>query len=365
MAMSDNQTRTLLTLGTQFGDAAEPVLDSRGQPAMADRRPDWLVARRSGIGASEAAAVMGLGPKREDGTPYRTQLEVYADKVAEGPATDHGSEKAHWGQLFEPVILEEFARRTERRVRAGGLLMRSRTERHLICTLDAETEVDDPGVIEIKTTGWQAEKWAEELPVWIQIQVQHQLLVTGATWATVVWLPFPERRLRWIEVERHESFQQMLLEDVAAFWKRVVARQMPNVDGSASAKRALQRLFPEDDGSTIQLAEHGDFGDWITLARELNELKEDRKQIVAREDEIKNWLAAAMGKAQVAELDDGASFTMKRTRDVTFNCQHCGKKTGERKGFRTPRYRLPPKSRRQLDAGKVDPLLLSYPGAKS
>jgi putative phage-type endonuclease len=73
-------------------------------------RDEWLAARRTGIGGSDIAAILGL-------SPWRTPLDVYRDKVdgAEQPET----EAMRWGRLLEDVIAREYA------VRAGVRIQRA------------------------------------------------------------------------------------------------------------------------------------------------------------------------------------------------------------------------------------------------
>jgi hypothetical protein len=58
----------------------------------------WLTERRKGIGASEAAAVLGL-------SRYKSPLDVYLDKTGEiGPQDD--SERMYWGRKLEGRVTE-------------------------------------------------------------------------------------------------------------------------------------------------------------------------------------------------------------------------------------------------------------------
>ncbi|MBR3747469.1 MAG: YqaJ viral recombinase family protein, partial [Selenomonadaceae bacterium] len=64
----------------------------------------WLVARRKGVGGSDSAAVCGL-------SRYSSPLEVWLQKTGRKPATPD-NEAMYFGHLLEPIVREEFARRT-------------------------------------------------------------------------------------------------------------------------------------------------------------------------------------------------------------------------------------------------------------
>ena len=67
-------------------------------------REEWLAGRHTGIGASEAAAVLGL-------SRYKSPLEVYLEKIGElGPQDD--SERMYWGRKLEAIIAQEYGIRT-------------------------------------------------------------------------------------------------------------------------------------------------------------------------------------------------------------------------------------------------------------
>ena len=66
-------------------------------------RDQWLKERKTGIGGSEAAAIMGLDPNR-------SALSVYLDKIGEGVPVEE-NERMHWGTMLEREIALEYKRR--------------------------------------------------------------------------------------------------------------------------------------------------------------------------------------------------------------------------------------------------------------
>lgn len=66
-------------------------------PADADR-DTWLAARRTGIGSSDVAAILGVADQR-------TALHVWHDK--RGELVDDAGEPALWGRLLEDPVARE------------------------------------------------------------------------------------------------------------------------------------------------------------------------------------------------------------------------------------------------------------------
>ena len=71
-------------------------------------REAWLAERSRSVGASEAAAVLGV-------CPYSTPIDVWQRKLGLAPPLPE-SEPMLWGTLLEPIILAEYERRTGRTV---------------------------------------------------------------------------------------------------------------------------------------------------------------------------------------------------------------------------------------------------------
>ncbi|MEI5100361.1 YqaJ viral recombinase family protein [Streptomyces sp. PmtG] len=95
--------------------------------ADADREA-WLTARRSGIGSSDVAAILGI-------SKHGNALAVWHDKTGGLPLESDDSEPALWGRIDEEGIAREWARRNRSVVRRVGLV--ANVDRPWqMCTLD-------------------------------------------------------------------------------------------------------------------------------------------------------------------------------------------------------------------------------------
>lgn len=285
---------------------AAPQLVTDGLPyevvcSSSDER-EWLEARKSGIGASEIACVLGINP-------WKSDLTLYAEKVgAVEPEDLSDVERVEWGKLLEPVIVQVFGKRAVRQVRAHGTLLRSTEHPWALATLDAECSDDGQSwwPLEIKTTSaFNADDWAEGPPEHYAAQVQQQLLVTGAAKATVACL-LGGQRLVWCDVERDETTIRKIAHQGERFWQRVLDRNPPAPDGSYSARQTLHALFPHDTGEVVVLG-----ADVAETVDEWQQLKRQQKALEQKITAAENTIKAALGNASRAAFPAGDGVSWK------------------------------------------------------
>ncbi|MGM3411945.1 YqaJ viral recombinase family protein [Ralstonia holmesii] len=275
-------------------------------------RSDWLDVRRTGIGGSDAAAAVGLNP-------YKSQLELWLEKTgrdAELPKPDPNdtTEPIYWGTLLEPIVAAAYTQQTGRRVRKVNAVLRHPTIPFMLANLDREVVgVPDVHILECKTAGeFGARHWHDGVPEYVQLQVQHQLAVTGKRAADVAVL-LCGQQLAVYRIERDDELIARLILLEAEFWRYVERDVPPPGDGSESADRALRCLYPRDSGGTV------DFSDDRQLSATFADLVAVREQIEALEvaaAKLKQTIQYAMGDASRALFDTG-EVTFRRSRDST------------------------------------------------
>ena len=206
----------------------------------------WLEARRRGIGASEAAAVIGQ-------SPWMSNTDLWRRKTGRADSPDISNNAAvAYGHAAEGPIRELFALDYSNRYKVsyGGAFDMVRNENHpwLFATLDGRLEEIDTGrrgVLEIKTTSilrsMDREKWWKDggpcIPQQYFCQVLHQLLATGWDFAVLhAQLKYEygddirtERRTYHIEREEVADDLDYLLTEEVKFWDEYVLqdRQPP------------------------------------------------------------------------------------------------------------------------------------------
>lgn len=197
-------------------------------------RIEWLKLRKSGIGASDAAAILGMNP-------WKSNIQLWQEKTGEVEAEDI-SDKAvvKYGNDAEPLLRELFKLDfPEYDVKYDEFKM-FHNEKYpfIFATLDGWMEGDRNGVLEIKTTEilnplmW--DKWKDGIPQNYYIQCLHQLLATGFDFAILkaqIKFGFEEVKLstRHYFIEREEVIEDMeyLLEAEIKFWDMVQKKVKP------------------------------------------------------------------------------------------------------------------------------------------
>jgi putative phage-type endonuclease len=274
-------------------------------------RADWLEVRKNGIGGSDAAAAVGL-------SPYKSQLELWLEKTgrdAELPKPDPEdiTEPVFWGTLLEPIVAAAYTKQTGNRVRKVNAVLQHANIPFMLANLDREV-IGVPGVqiLECKTAGeFGARLWSEGVPEYIQLQVQHQLAVTGKQAADVAVL-ICGQKLEVHRIQRDDDLIARLIPLEAQFWEYVTSDTPPPADGSESAERALRCLYPGN-------ANRIDFSHDRTLSAtfaDLVSLKHDIKIREEKAERLKQTLMQAMGDASVAQFETG-EVSFKRRKDST------------------------------------------------
>jgi putative phage-type endonuclease len=268
-----------------------------------DSEAEWLAARQSGIGGSDAAAVLGL-------SPFETPLSVYARKRGLVPDTEE-TPAMRFGKLLEPIIAAEYVRETGRTLRDPGryTIARSEDVPYLFATLDREILTADgktvPSVLEIKSTNaFRSDDWLDEAPPHVQVQGQHQLLVTGRAWVSFAVL-IGGQDFRWVDLERNDKFIGVMRERLAEFWRRVELGDPP--PAVAEDKEVLAALYPREKPET-RIALPPAAGTWDAARRVA--LDEINKWMQIKED-AEAKIKAAIGEAEAGLLPDGGRYTWK------------------------------------------------------
>jgi putative phage-type endonuclease len=264
-------------------------------------RTHWLDQRRTGIGASEVAALIGA-------SEWASPLSLYAQKLGIAPDDAGDSEAMEWGTRLEPAIIQAFGERTGRDVEPCGLLLRSAEFPFALATLDAWCIGDDGArwPLEIKTTGaHRAEAWEDGPPPAYVAQVQWQMLVAGCERATVACL-IGGQRMVWADMDRDPVLLSQMVAAARDFWACVESQTPPPVDGSEASRTALAQVYPTDTGAVVELGpELCEVADALEAAKESRAAAE--REIVAAE----NMLKGAIKGAAHGVLPDGRSFTWK------------------------------------------------------
>lgn len=260
-------------------------------------RTAWLEARRTGIGGSDVAAILGL-------SKWATPLQVYQQKRGElGDQPDNPAMR--WGRYLEPVVRQAYADETGNEVRVLDQMLRHPLHEFMVANLDGfvAPEHGPRRIFEAKTArtaeGW-GEPGSDEIPQPYLLQVQHYLAVTGFIVADVAVL-VGGSDFRIYEVPEDRELQEMMIDAEAEFWSRVQRGDPPEpvtvADAVARWGRSSRSDIVTADEATLQAVQT------LRAARDsikaAEAIEETAKAIVMKALGECDTLADAAGKALV------------------------------------------------------------------
>lgn len=254
--------------------------------------PDERELRRSALGASEIAAVLGL-------SPTRGPLDVWMTKDKPGRSAlviDDGtraSPEAEVGQFLEQGLLSLYSART------GIEVVRGRTTRHpskpwAIATPDGLSTRENRGC-ECKVVGtWMAEHWTEnDVPDYVFVQCAWCMAVTGrAYWDVVALLDGTD--LRVYSLARDSELEAVLFREAEAWWKTYVeGDREPSTEDPDEKRRYLNRRYGRSKGHRIKRTDSDSI---VETVRRLTEVKAEIKGLERQETALENVLCEAIGE---------------------------------------------------------------------
>ena len=145
-------------------------------------REEWLKERKTGIGGSDAATILGKNP-------YKNNVELWEEKTGKREAPDISTKDyVEYGTKAEDLLRELFKLDFPKyEVKHDeNTIVRHPKYPFLFASLDVtliDKETGEMGILEIKTTeilrSMQWEKWKDKVPYNYFCQVLHYLNVTG------------------------------------------------------------------------------------------------------------------------------------------------------------------------------------------
>jgi putative phage-type endonuclease len=266
---------------------------------------DQLEERRTGLGGTDAAAVLGV-------SPWVSPLDVYNEKV-HGITTETTDPeqlaRMAWGLTVEPALHARY-REVSGRTRLRRVSAHSRTMRHpkLPWVIGHPDALDSEVVVDYKwnerAQGW-GEPGTDEVPPHYKLQIWHYMLLTGrrlgVLYASVGGRPPAEWLVPWVpEIP-------LLGEEEGDWWREhVLAGVPPDPTGAEADAHALRRMYPAPVPGSVKVAmpyQH-------PIIAELVHAKAEAKRWSHEQERLEQVIQAAMGEAQELHAP-GVKFTWK------------------------------------------------------
>lgn len=248
---------------------------------------DWLQMRKAGIGGSDCAAAVGL-------SRWKSPFQLWSEKTDRIVPTK-GGEALYWGSLMEPILRNEFTKRTNLEVHECPFFLRSKEHKYMLANIDGYVKNEDGSfsVLEIKTANaYAVQDWQDGLPIEYFAQIMHYMVVTGMSSAYVaVLLGGNEFRIQ--KYDRDEEMIQHIVQMEEHFWYEYMLKDTPP-EATAKDNELLGQLYPKSKEKAIEmpakakdvLVDYEKACKDLTLAKEAKEEAEAKLKMMLADAEV-------------------------------------------------------------------------------
>lgn len=245
---------------------------------------EWLKLRTTGIGGSDAGALMGLNK-------YTTPLSIY---LAKKDLSKFGGNKAtEWGNILEDPVRQKAKEELQIEIETVPGMFTNKVHTFMNANFDglvyingekeiAGTVVSGLGGHEIKTSRTGDGFTDNEVPDSYYAQVQHYMAVTGLTFFILSVFIIDRYEGRHYVIPRNDEFISDLINTEAAFWNNnVLANEAPAPTGNENEFDLIKNLpMPETvelEDDCVSLLEERELLDMKikNLTSDLNKVKEE------------------------------------------------------------------------------------------
>lgn len=269
---------------------------------MKESRKDFLLRRKTGIGGSDVAAILGIDT-------FRTPVMVYEDKISieiddqDNKPNDPKTALMYWGTVFEDDILDAYEEITGYTVQRNIGSRAHPDKPWLLASLDGMTVIDGERVIvEAKNIEWDRNgEWGEPetdvIAPRYMCQVQHYLNVTGLKKAHVA--ARISGILKIYKINRDDALIADIEEELRYFWFENVQKRAPPEPVNMGD---IKIIYPTCKSGEVKAKP-----ELLTKAAQIKSLTEAIKKLNGEKECIKTEIAAYIGEGDTLVADDGTT----------------------------------------------------------
>lgn len=267
----------------------------------------WLELRKQDVTSTELAALY-------DVSPYTTSFELWHRKRDGAQGDFRPNERMTWGTRLQDTIATGFAedqhlqvRRMNEYIRLPELRAGSSFDFQIVSG-SADNELGrmvadfGPGLLEIKNVDGLVfrDEWTEDTdeglqaPLHIELQLQHQLLVSGLRWGVICALVGGNRLVHAV---RHvdDKVHQLARHRIEQFWLSIVAGREPEPVFERDAATIAKLYGYAEPGKILDASMHDRIPE---LCERYSSLGEEEKAIKAQRDAARAELLTLIGDAE-------------------------------------------------------------------
>jgi len=267
-----------------------------------DDEAGWLAARSRGIGGSDVGPICGVSPFSSARQVYLNKTGQFTDALK---PSDAAQERMHFGHMLEPIVADEFALRTGKRLVTADATLQHKDFPWALANVDRFIidEEDKPiGVLECKTSSeYMNDEWESgEILLTYLYQLNWYLWVTGLKYGAFACL-VGGNKFYYYEVFRNdELIENTILPAVKSFWfDNVLALKEPELQASDTE-------FAKDTYSDVVKNSEVFFDDDVTndIAQTVFDCKAKIKELEGVLEEAQNKLKDRLKDREIGYSKD-------------------------------------------------------------
>lgn len=258
----------------------------------------WLNLRVQDITSTEISALFGL-------SPYMTKFELWHQKRDKRMVDFKESDRMKWGSRLQDTIAKGIAEDQGWAIRRMGEYMRL-PEQRIGASFDFA--IGEDGLLEVKNVDslifrgqWAIDGDNIDAPAHIEMQTQHQLLVSGRKYSNIGVL-IGGNRVTLIRREPSQGILGRIQEEVKAFWASIEAGIAPTPDFARDAS-FIASLYRFAEPGKILDAD----AETNAMAERYRAAAEDEKSAKGKKEALK---AQILIRIKDAEKVFGTGFTI-------------------------------------------------------
>jgi len=271
-----------------------------------DNEAEWLAVRTKGIGGSDIGAICGVSPFSSARQIYFNKTGQFEEALKPGAAA---VERMHFGHLLEPIVADEFATRTSKKLIEVGATFQHKDYPWARANVD-RLIVDDEGVpygiLECKTTSeYNNEEWENgDILLSYIYQLNWYLWILDLKYGAFACLVGGNKFYHYEVYRNDELINETLIPSAKKFWyDNVLALVEPELQ--ATDTEFANTKYAEVEKNSEIFLESDEAND---LARVVVECKAKIKELTATMEEAQNRLKDRM---QEHELGYCRDYTIK------------------------------------------------------
>ncbi len=269
---------------------------------QAEDEEAWLRARTRGIGGSDIGAICGV-------SPFTSARQVYLNKTGQFPDSfkpnDAAKERMHFGSMLEPVVADEYARRTGCKLATVNATLVHVDHPWALANID-RLMVDDEGhpigVLECKTTSeYMNSEWESgEILMSYIYQLNWYMWILGLEKGAFACLVGGNKFYEYEVFRNDELLNDVMIPAAKEFWFNNVANLKEPEMQATDTEFANDTFKDVVKGSTITLIDD----ETNDLAACVVDCKAKIKELTSIMEESQNRLKDRLQDNEICQAKD-------------------------------------------------------------